>query len=88
VWVAAIVLGTYVSFSALELTLQPWFGFCQWITPEAWQTRGNVLLGLLWLATGITVYGVVLSILPVAIMGTRAARSAGGDLGSGEQEPV
>ena len=43
-----------------EPMLNPWLGFCQAVTPEAWQTRGNVLLGLAWLLSGLAVYSVLI----------------------------
>ncbi|NNE91892.1 MAG: hypothetical protein HKN23_09620 [Verrucomicrobiales bacterium] len=43
-----------------EVIFEPWFRFCEAVTPEAWQVRGNILLGLGWLISGIAVYSVAL----------------------------
>ena len=42
-----------------EPMLNPWLGFCRAVTPEAWQTRGNILLGLGWLFSWVAVYSVL-----------------------------
>ena len=40
----------------VEPMLNPWLGFCRAVTPELWQVRGNVLLGLAWLFSGMVIY--------------------------------
>lgn len=44
-----------------EVVLEPWLALCRAVTPEAWQTRGNAPLGLLWLLAGMLAGSMVLA---------------------------
>jgi len=52
-----------------ESLLYPWFMFCKYITPQEWQTFGNIPLFLLWLAAGITVYSLIIGALLLFLFG-------------------
>jgi len=43
----------------VEPMLNPWLGFCQAVTPGAWQVRGNIPLGLGWLFSGVVIYSML-----------------------------
>ena len=43
----------------VEPMLNPWLGFCRAVTPEAWQVRGNIPLGLGWLFSGVVIYSML-----------------------------
>ena len=53
----------------LDTLLYPWFMFCKYITPQEWQTFGNIPLFLLWLAAGITVYSLTIGALLLFLFG-------------------
>ena len=59
-----------------EVVLEPWLALCRSVTPEAWQTRGNVPLGLLWLLAGMLVGSMVLAAAGL-VVATLLRRSAG-----------
>ena len=75
-WAGVVLLGVGFSTRAVERALEPWFALCRWMTPEAWQTRGNVMLGALWLVSGVTAYGLLLAIVLVAVMRRRPVDEA------------
>ena len=58
-----------VAKSVIEPLMNPWLAICQTVTPEAWQTDGNILLGLGWLVSGALVYSMLLSAVILAIRG-------------------
>lgn len=62
-------------FSIYEPLLRPWGALCRAITPDSWQTMGNILLGLAWMGSGILVYsalfGVIATLLLSLIEGRR-----------------
>jgi hypothetical protein len=43
--------------------LRPWMKVCQMVTPAGWQVRGNILLGLLWIISGLAAYSILLGLL-------------------------
>ena len=66
VWAAWIVLITLPVLDRsvgrmTEVVLGPWLALCRSITPEAWQTQGNIPLGLVWLLAGMLVVSMVLA---------------------------
>jgi len=64
----AIILFERASIDLAELILKPWFGLCRAVTPMAWQTQGNILLGLMWLVSGVVVYSMVMGAALVGIL--------------------
>lgn len=61
---AFIVLGTVTIAigheSIIEALMTPWLAMCRIITPDEWQFRGNVLLALGWMISGLFIYGALL----------------------------
>ena len=52
----------------IELVMQPWFAFSQFVTPEEWQTLGNIPLGLSWMISGVLFYASLLGATAVALV--------------------
>ncbi len=50
----------------VEPMLNPWLGFCRIVTPDAWPVRGNILLGLGWLFSGVVIYSMLIGAIFVA----------------------
>ena len=61
----AVMLSRTLTY-ALDWLLHPWFLFCEAITPQVWQTKGNMLLGMMWLLSGIIAYSATTGALIVA----------------------
>ena len=59
-----------VATSVIEPVMKPWLSICAAVTPEAWQTEGNIILGLVWLVSGALVYSMILSALILVILST------------------
>ena len=55
----ALLLFDRAFLGVTEPMLNPWLGFCRAVTPEAWQVRGNILLGLGWLFSGVVIYSML-----------------------------
>ena len=55
----ALLLLAPTFLGALESMLNPWLGFCRIVTPDAWQVRGNIPLGLGWLFSGVVIYSML-----------------------------
>ena len=53
----------------VEVVMQPWFAFCRFVTPEAWQTLGNIPIGLSWMISGVLVCAFLLGAIVVALIG-------------------
>jgi hypothetical protein len=70
-----LVINGQLVFSIFEPLLRPWIVLCRAITPDSWQTMGNILLGLAWMGSGILVYsalfGAVATLLLSLIEGGR-----------------
>ena len=49
----------------VEQAFAPVIWLCEACTPVAWQTRGNILLGLGWIGIGIMVYAVIFAIATI-----------------------
>jgi len=64
----AIVLFERSSMDIAEVLLAPWFVICRVVTPLAWQVRGNILLGMMWLFSGIVIYSMLMSGVVVACL--------------------
>lgn len=45
------------TIALLEPMLDPWFALCGLVTPDAWEVRGNILLGMAWTLSGVLAYG-------------------------------
>lgn len=54
--------------SILLPLLRPWFYLCRAITPDSWQTMGNILLGLAWLGSGILVYSALFGAIATLLL--------------------
>jgi hypothetical protein len=48
--------------------LTPWFELCRTVTPVAWQTRGNALLAVAWMTSGVVAYAAMLAALVVVVL--------------------
>jgi heme/copper-type cytochrome/quinol oxidase subunit 2 len=46
-----------------DFVLAPWFYICIAATPQSWQTQGNILLGMMWLMSGLVVYSSIFGLL-------------------------
>jgi hypothetical protein len=44
-----------------EALLNPWFMVCSAITPDSWEPRGNIIMGLMWMVSGFVVYSILIS---------------------------
>ncbi len=55
-------------FSIYEPLLRPWGALCRAITPDSWQTMGNILLGLAWMGSGILVYSALLGAIATLLL--------------------
>jgi hypothetical protein len=54
--------------SVAQFPMTPWLAFCQNVAPEAWQTRGNILLGLMWLISGTVIYCLLIGAIGVPLL--------------------
>ena len=57
--------------SAVEFAdnlLEPWLDLCAVITPEQWQVQGNILLGLMWIFSGVIVYSTIIGMACVILL--------------------
>ncbi len=57
--IGALVLFDRAAAEVAGTLLTPWFAICSAITPTAWQTQGNILLGMMWLVSGVAVYSML-----------------------------
>jgi len=78
-WVFFTVLVCFLALAALFLfdaqvadyyfnLLEPWRELCAYITPEDWQVQGNILLGLVWLFSGVIVWAAVIGMACVILL--------------------
>ena len=65
---AAIILFERTSMNMVEVLLKPWMATCRAVTPIAWQVRGNILLAMLWLFSGVVVYSMLASAVVIACL--------------------
>ncbi len=56
-----VLLSGRLGTDILEFVMNPWFNFFSAITPNDWQVRGNILLGLMFLISGLAFYSAILS---------------------------
>ena len=64
---ALTILFERASTRVLDILLRPWFSLCEMLTPDSWQATGHVLLGMIWLLSGVAVYSIVLGTMCVLI---------------------
>lgn len=64
--IAMVGLGRTATRTADQL-LDPWFTFCAAVTPDSWETQGNILLGLFWLVSGLFAYSMLISAVLVSM---------------------
>ena len=50
-----------------NIIMNSWFPICQALTPIEWQTKGNILLGLMWFVSGLVVYSIAVSAIFIFI---------------------
>ncbi|MBT7981404.1 MAG: hypothetical protein HN584_02465 [Akkermansiaceae bacterium] len=50
-----------------DIIMNSWFPICQALTPIEWQTKGNILLGLMWFVSGLVVYSIAVSAIFIFI---------------------
>ena len=50
-----------------DIIMNSWFPICQTLTPIEWQTKGNILLGLMWFVSGLAVYSMAVSAIFIFI---------------------
>jgi hypothetical protein len=55
-------------FLIYEPLLRPWGALCRVITPDSWETMGNILLGLAWMGSGILVYSALLGAIATLLL--------------------
>lgn len=48
-----------------EVRPKPWFGFCESLTPSAWQSQGDSLLGLGGLVSGVLIWSLLVGAVGV-----------------------
>lgn len=48
--------------------LSPWRDLCAAVTPEEWQVQGNILLGLVWIFSGVLVYSAAMGMACVLLL--------------------
>lgn len=65
---AAMILFERTSTRMAEFLFAPWFTICRAITPVEWQLRGNILLGMMFLISGIVVYSMLVSAAGVGFL--------------------
>ena len=61
--VLAVVLINARREEVIDQVLSPAFTLCDWVTPDEWQTLGNIPLGLFWIATAIALYGIATGVV-------------------------
>ena len=52
-----------------DIIMNSWFPICQALTPIEWQTKGNILLGLMWLVSGLAVYSRTIGAILISDLG-------------------
>jgi len=52
-----------------DIIMNSWFPICQALTPIEWHTKGNILLGLMWLFAGLFVYSMTIGAILILITG-------------------
>jgi hypothetical protein len=48
--------------------LSPWRDLCAAVTPEEWQVQGNILLGLVWIFSGVLAYSMLIGLCCVILL--------------------
>ncbi len=48
--------------------LESWRDLCAHVTPDEWQVQGNILLGLVWLFTGVLAYSMLIGLCCVILL--------------------
>jgi hypothetical protein len=61
--VLAVVLINARREEVIDQVFSPAFTLCDWVTPDEWQTLGNIPLGLFWIATAIALYGIATGVV-------------------------
>jgi hypothetical protein len=52
-----------------DIIMNSWFPICQALTPIEWQTKDNILLGLMWFVSGLAVYSMAVGTIFIFISG-------------------
>lgn len=64
--IAMLVMGRPAT-DAAEALLDPWFVVCSAITPDSWETQGNIIMGLIWVVSGAVAYSILISTALVVV---------------------
>ena len=64
----ALILFEPASTQIADSVLTPWFAICRNITPASWQVRGNILLFMMWLTSGIIAYSMLIGVTVVSLL--------------------
>jgi hypothetical protein len=64
--IAMLLMGRPAT-NAAEAFLDPWFVACSAITPDSWETQGNIIMGLIWVVSGAVVYSILISAALVVV---------------------
>ena len=64
----ALILFEPASTQIADSVLTPWFAICRNITPASWQVRGNILLFMMWLTSGIIAYSMLIGVTVVGLL--------------------
>lgn len=67
-WLILLILFEKDGTRITESVLSPWIALCETVTPVAWQTRGNILLGLSWLFSGMSIYSAIIGFAVVGLI--------------------
>ena len=62
----AMILFERAATVVAETLLTPWVSICRVITPPSWQVQGNILLGMMWMVSGVIVYSMCIGVVGVA----------------------
>ena len=71
----ALILFEQASTKIADFVLTPWFAICRNITPASWQVRGNILLFMMWLISGVIVYSMLIGVTVVRLLAIVERRS-------------
>ena len=72
---ALTIIFERASTRVLDILLRPWFSLCEFLTPDSWQATGHVLLGMIWLLSGVAVYSLIFGTIWVVLRATLKLRA-------------
>ena len=77
--IGSLLLFERQTVEVTEVLLAPWLALCAYVTPQDWQVRGNALLGLAWLLSGLAAMAATLGVLAATIAQLLRKRRATAD---------